>query len=114
MTFENILLLCCIFPLAIIAVREGEDHGLYKFPVHPSGNEKTIELRAAVQKDCLVIRCRNTAAAPQKKDRSDPLRSHGLGLDILSRLAKTYGGSFQAGYGDGEYTAILILRFPEK
>ena len=73
------------------------DHGLYKFPVHPSGNEKTIELRAAVQ-----------------KDRSDPLQSHGLGLDILSRLAKTYGGSFQAGYGDGEYTAILILRFPEK
>lgn len=93
------------------------DHGLYKFPVHPSGNgaaEKAIELRAAVQKDCLVIRCRNTAAAPEKKDRSDPLRSHGLGLDILSRLAKTYGGSFQAGYGDGEYTAILILRFPEK
>ena len=76
--------------------------------------EKAIELRAAVQKDCLVIRCRNTAAAPEKKDRSDPLRSHGLGLDILSRLAKTYGGSFQAGYGDGEYTAILILRFPEK
>ena len=46
------------------------DHGLYKFPVHPSGNgaaEKAIELRAAVQKDCLVIRCRNTAAAPEKR-----------------------------------------------
>ena len=51
------------------------DHGLYKFPVHPSGNEKTIELRAAVQKDCLVIRCRNTAAAPEKRTaaiRCDP------------------------------------------
>lgn len=80
------------------------DHGLYKFPVHPSGNgaaEKTIELRAAVQKDCLVIRCRNTAAAPEKKDRSDPLRSHGLGLDILSRLAKPTAAAFKRGMATG-------------
>lgn len=92
------------------------DHGLYKFPVHPSGNgaaEKTIELRAAVQKDCLVIRCRNTAAAPEKKDRSDPLRSHGLGLGILNRLAKQYDGSFQTEYSDGWFTSTLILHLPK-
>ena len=75
--------------------------------------EKTIELRAAVQKDCLVIRCRNTAAAPEKKDRSDPLRSHGLGLGILNRLAKQYDGSFQTEYSDGWFTSTLILHLPK-
>ena len=75
--------------------------------------EKTIELRAAVQKDCLVIRCRNTAAAPEKKDRSDPLRSHGLGLGILNRLAKQYDGRFQTEYSDGWFTSTLILHLPK-
>ena len=76
--------------------------------------EKIIELRATVQKDCLVIRCQNTAAPPEKKDRSDPLRPHGLGLGILSRLAEQYDGNFRVEYSDGEYTATLILRFPQK
>ena len=75
--------------------------------------EKNIELRTTVQKDCLVIRCRNTAAAPEKKDRSDPLRSHGLGLGILSRLAETYGGSFQTSYENSTFSAVLILCFPQ-
>ena len=77
-------------------------------------SKKAIELRAVVQKDCLVIRCQNTAAPPEKKGRSDPLRPHGLGLGILNRLAWQYDGDFRTEYSSGEYTATLILRFPPK
>ena len=76
--------------------------------------EKIIELRATVQKDCLVIRCQNTAAPPEKKDRSDPLRLHGLGLDILDRLAKAYDGSFRTEYSSGWFSSVLILHLPKE
>ena len=74
--------------------------------------EKVIELRTVVQKDCLVIRCQNTAAPPEKKDHSDPLRPHGLGLGILNRLAEGYDGSFRTEYAGGWFTSVLILRLP--
>ena len=74
--------------------------------------EKVIELRAVVQKDCLVIRCQNTAAPPEKKDRGDPMRPHGLGLEILNRLAESYDGSFRTEYAGGWFTSVLILRLP--
>lgn len=70
-----------------------------------------IDLRAVLQAGCLIIRCKNPASASTKKASSDPLRSHGLGLDILERLAKKYDGSLDASYHDGLFDVTLIFHF---
>lgn len=76
--------------------------------------EKQIELRTAVQRNCLIIHCLNSAKAPSKKHSSDPLRLHGLGLGILEHFASSYNGSLSTGYHDGKFDTTLILRFPEQ
>lgn len=70
-----------------------------------------IDLRAVLQARCLIIRCKNPASASTKKASSDPPRSHGLGLDILKRLAKKYDGSLDASYHDGLFDVTLIFHF---
>ena len=75
--------------------------------------EKSILLRASVRRDCLIIHCVNSAAAPARKQSKDILRLHGLGLGILDRLASQYNGSLDTLYQNREFDTTLILRFPE-
>lgn len=70
-----------------------------------------IDLRAVLQAGCLVIHCINPSVAGAKGKSADPLRSHGLGLDILDRLAKKYDGSLDASCHDGLFDVTLIFRF---
>lgn len=74
----------------------------------------TIYLRSDIQKNCLAIRCTNPAVRPKKQTSKDSLRLHGLGLDILDRLAKLYDGYQKTDFQDGQFTTTLILNIPEK
>lgn len=78
-----------------------------------SNREKYIELRTALNAEYLIIRCTNPALPPilQKNSAQDLLRSHGLGLDILRRIAQEYDGSLDTQYRDGLFEAVLILKF---
>lgn len=73
-----------------------------------------IDLRACVCAGCLSIHCSNPAIAHKKKVSRDPLRKHGLGLEILSQLAKEYDGSLQTQLQDGIFQTVMILRLPEE
>lgn len=77
-----------------------------------SVGEKYMELRTPLHADCLIIRCTNPSAPPvRRKGTGDPLRLHGLGLDILSRIAKQYHGSLDTEYHNGLFEVTLILNF---
>lgn len=71
--------------------------------------EKEISLRAAVRNSCLIIRCSNPACKPQKTQNRDSLRLHGLGLEILSKIASEYNGYLKTEYQDGWYHASVCL-----
>ena len=74
--------------------------------------EKHIELRAALQSDCLVIRCSNPALPTVAKRHSgDILRPHGLGLDILRQIAAQYDGTLVSEYQNHCFDAVLILKY---
>lgn len=74
--------------------------------------EKAIELRAALHSECLIISCSNPSALPvSKKKSNDVMRSHGLGLDILNRIAKEYSGTLDIKHEHGKFEAVLILKF---
>ena len=74
--------------------------------------EKHIELRAALQSDCLVIRCSNPALPTVAKRHSgDILRPHGLGLDILRQIAAQYDGTLVTEYQNHCFEAVLILKY---
>lgn len=70
-----------------------------------------IDLRAVFQAGCLIIRCVNSAAAGAASGSSDPLRIHGLGLEILDRLAKKYSGTLDYAFHDGQFDTTLIFHF---
>jgi len=72
--------------------------------------EPYIHMSAITQKGCLTIRCVNSASPPAKECPTDPLRQHGLGLDILRRLAGQYYGNLKTAYHEGMFDLTLILR----
>lgn len=77
--------------------------------------EPWIELRTALHSDYLIIRCLNSSGSPSsRKAAKDPMRTHGLGLDILKQIAALYHGSFETEQQDVQFEAALILRFPDK
>lgn len=71
--------------------------------------EKKICLEAAVRNNCLIIRCTNPALKPQRLHNRDPLRLHGLGLEILNKIASEYHGSLNTEYQGGWFFASVCL-----
>ena len=69
-----------------------------------------IILRSDIHKGYLTIACSNPSVPPQKQARKDILRRHGMGLEILGRLAKLYDGSFQTSYADGRFHVTMMLK----
>lgn len=72
-----------------------------------------IDLRASIRAGCLSIHCSNPANAQKTKVSRSPLRRHGLGLEILSQLAREYDGDLQTELRDGVFQAVMILRLPD-
>lgn len=78
--------------------------------VKESGAEdRYIELRAGIRAACLHVHCVNPAIKPKKAVLRSPLRTHGLGLEILEQLAQRYAGSLQTRFEDDRFEAIMIL-----
>lgn len=75
-----------------------------------------IELKALLRAGCLTIRCRNSAPAkepPRQSVPPDKLPDHGLGLDILRRLAEVYQGELLTRREeDGSFLTLLVLPLP--
>lgn len=70
--------------------------------------ERKFELHAEIKGVYLFVRCRNTASKSHalRKRR----KGHGYGTQILDYIAKTYEGSYQAGYENGWYTAAVMVK----
>lgn len=76
--------------------------------------EKTISLQAAVRKNCLIIHCANPARKPLRQLSQDPLRVHGLGLEILKKISSEYDGYLNTEYQDGWFYATVCLPLSEE
>lgn len=76
--------------------------------------EKTISLQAAVRKNCLIIHCANPARKPLRQLSQDPLRVHGLGLEILKKISSEYDGYLNTEYQDGWFHATVCLPLSEE
>lgn len=88
--------LCSIFAnLLDNAIRGAEECGR-----KPS----RISLTSAVAGDYLMIKTVNPANPPKM-----PKPGHGYGSRILAEVAEQYEGSFQSGYENGMYTAVVSL-----
>ena len=85
------------------------DNAIHAVLLSPSP-EGPIKLSTDLRGEYLVIRCENPACPPAPKEKQPLLREHGLGLEILSRIAQLGEGSFQTEYADGVFSAVLILR----
>lgn len=92
---------------ALSNILDNSIQGALKSGAEPPG----IDLRAVFQAGCLIIRCVNSAAAGAVSGSSDPLRIHGLGLEILDRLAKKYNGTLDYAFHDGQFDTTLIFHF---
>ena len=69
-----------------------------------------IDLSCDIQGDYLSVSCSNPGNQPEKKADTDLLREHGLGLDILKKIAEMGSGHFSSEWEDGVFHAVLILR----
>lgn len=72
--------------------------------------EGPIDLSCDIRGSYLIISCKNPGNKPAAKGNAQLLRTHGLGLDILQRIAETCGGSFQTHWENGIFYANLILK----
>lgn len=76
--------------------------------------KKEITLETTLRSSCLMIRCENPVSNQVSgRVSGDPMRIHGLGLEILNRIAKIHSGSFETTQKNGLFTATLILPFPD-
>lgn len=74
-----------------------------------AGTERpTVTLSSSMAGDYLLLRTVNPALPPKA-----PEKGHGYGTRILRELAAKYGGSYEAGYENGTFTAVVSL-LPEK
>ena len=69
-----------------------------------------IRLRSDVHKGYLVIACSNPSVPPSFANRTDIMRRHGLGLEILSKLAGLHDGSFETDFRDGRFYVTMMLK----
>lgn len=76
--------------------------------------DRYIELRAGIRAGCLNVHCVNPAVKPKKTVFRSPLRTHGLGLEILEQLAQRYAGSLQTRFEDDRFETIMILPLGEQ
>ena len=73
-------------------------------------NSGPIILRSDIHKGYLTIACSNPSVEPRKEPKTDILRRHGLGLEILGRLAVLHDGSFDTSYRDGRFYVNMRLK----
>ena len=73
-----------------------------------------IRLSARLQAGCLTVRCENPVAAGRRERpaKHELLPQRGLGLSILSQLARLYHGELQTQRENGVFTAVLLLPLP--
>ena len=69
-----------------------------------------IRLRSDIHKGYLVIACSNPSVPPSFANRTDIMRRHGLGLEILSKLAGLHNGSFETDYRSGRFYVTMMLK----
>ena len=72
-----------------------------------------IVLRSDIHGSYLTVFCSNPGPAPTKVDQRDVLRQHGLGLQILNRLARFYDGNLQTDFRDGRFQLTMMLKIKE-
>ena len=73
----------------------------------PSG---PIDLSCDVRGDYLTISCCNPGKQPEEKKHTELLREHGLGLDILNKIAEMGNGHFYSDWENGIFRSVLILK----
>lgn len=71
----------------------------------PDGNKPQIRLASVIDGDYLLVKVTNPANKPPKRNTT----RHHYGLQILTELAREYGGDFQGSWREGVYTAIMSL-----
>ena len=69
-----------------------------------------IRLRSDIHRGYLVIACSNPSVPPNFENKTDIMRRHGLGLEILSKLAVLHDGSFETDYRDGRFYVTMMLK----
>ena len=69
-----------------------------------------ITLRSDILKGYLTIACSNPSVPPSSERETDILRRHGLGLEILDRLATLHHGSLEAYFRDGRFYVAMLLK----
>lgn len=75
--------------------------------------EKAISLEAGMRGSNLIVRCSNPAQESTRHHSTNLLRSHGLGLEILSKIAARYHGYLNAEYQHGWFHTCICLPLSE-
>ena len=73
-----------------------------------SENDREIEINAGIKGDYLVVKvCNPTTGNYAGRKRR---KGRGYGTQILENLARTYEGSYRAGYENGWYRAFVVVK----